>query len=613
MKQIIAFILVLINLFLLNGQNIQFTASAPKVVESGEQFQLTYSINAEPSGFKPPVFNNFTFLGGPSTSNNSSIQIVNGKVSQNKTVTYAYFLQAANAGTFTIEPAKATVDGKSYTSNPVSIEVVASGNAKQNQNQNTQKNKPGATTQNKTDNVPADVGDENLFVRVIVDKSSVYQGEAIVATVKIYTKLNLSSASVTELPEYGGFFKQDIDIPQPKLERENLNGVIYGTAVFSKVLLFPQKSGEITINPATSECVVQQQSKKRAQSIFDDFWGPQYTEVKKTIKSKPVKITVKPLPANSPSSFNGAVGNMSFKATLDKNKVKTNDAISLKIAISGSGNMKLIESLKPDFPPDFEVYDPKISLNIKNSPSGSIGSKTFEYLIIPRHSGDFTIPPVEFSYFDIPTKKYKKYTSDEFKISVAKSGDEDKNPAVISGLSKEDIKFIGKDIRFIKQGKEKLRLKNDLLFGSSLFYSIYAGSFLLFMFIILFWRKKIQEAANIVRVKNKRANKIARMRLKSASVFLKNKDTVHFYDELLQAIWGYMSDKLAIPVSELSRDKAMEMLVKFNIDEELKNKFIELLDSCEFARYAPSAVHHEMDITYQKAVDIISKLEQKIR
>jgi hypothetical protein len=578
---------------------------------------LTYSINANPSGFKPPVFNNFSFLGGPSTSNSSSIQIVNGKVNQNITLSYTYFLQASSAGTFTIEPAKATVDGKSYTSNPVTIQVIGSGNSKQNQNQNqnSQNSKPGTSkqNQNKTENVPVDAGDENLFIRVLVDKTTVYQGEAIVATIKIFTKLNLSNASLTDLPAYGGFFKQDIEIPQPKLERENVNGVIYGTAVFNKVLLFPQKTGEITIGPATSECVVQQQVNRRAQSIWDDFWGQQYAEVKKTIKSKPVKITVKPLPAGSPSSFNGAVGNMTFKATLDKNKVKTNDAISLKITITGSGNLKLIEPIKPEFPPDFEVYDPKTSTNIKNSPSGAVGSKTFDYLIIPRHSGDFTIPSLEFSYFDLPTKKYKKFSSDEFKISVAKSGDEEGGPSVVSGLSKEDVKFIGKDIRFIKQGKEKLRQKNDLLFGSLLFYSIYAGSFLLFMFIIFFWRKKIQEAANIVRVKNKRANKVAKKRLKAAAAFLKNNKREPFYDELLQAIWGYMSDKLAITVSELSRDKAMEMLVNYNIDDELKNKFIELLDTCEFARYAPSNVEHEMDKTYQKAVEIISKFEQKIR
>jgi len=594
------FIIILLFTGYVRAQDVSFTAEGPRVVEAGEQFMVSFTVNARPSSFKAPDMKDFFVLSGPNQSTSSSIQFINGKTSQSLTISYTYYLQASNPGTFIIPPAIVIVDKKEYNSNSLAIEVVG------------QKDQSKAVPQEEATAAQKELPDEELFVRVITDKTSVYQGEHIIATLKIYTRLTIDGFGSSEMPDFAGFWTKDIESPtQVNLQRENVGGTIYNTGIIRKVILFPQKAGDIQIGSFKLETYVRQQV-NTPRSIFDDFFGPSYSTVSKMLESKPVTISVKPLPAGKPLEFSGAVGSLSIDSEIDKTNVITNNAVTLKIRIKGNGNLNLVEAPKIDFPPDFDNFDPKVTSNITNSVSGQTGSKTFEYLLIPRHAGNYRIPPVVFSYFDLNRKQYQTLTTNEFKISVAK-GEGDETAAVVSGLSKEDLKILGSDILFIKPGPFKVYPAGSILFGTVQFYALYAGSFIIFLFIILFRRAHIKKFQNEELVRNRKANKIAKKRLKQASVHLKQNETESFYESVLKALWGYLSDKLNIPVSELSRETAEKALSVHVEDSSLINDLISLIDMCEMARFAPSVNIQAMDKVYSDSVKLISRLEQNIR
>jgi hypothetical protein len=605
MKKLIILIYFLGILPVVLAQNVQVTANAPKVVAVGEQFQIEFSLNAEPSDELIPSMPDFRALYGPSSSSSTQITMMNGKVQQSVSYTFTYGLQAIKPGKYVIGAAEFTVGGKKYKSNPINIEVVgkSSGTA-----QSATPSQPNSSNQTQTEQVTTD-GD--IFVRVLVDKKNVVQGDYITATVKIYSKVQASLGNI-ELPKFEGFFKEDVKIPQFAPEKEYINGQAYQSGVIAKFILIPQKSGELRIDPMTLDCSVQQRVQNRSRSIFDDFFGSGIQEVPRKLKSKPVIITVRPLPDNKPGSFNGAVGRFSLDVKVDKNNAKTNDAITLKATISGNGNLKLIEAPKIGFPPDFDTYDPKVTLNTKESDGGVSGSKTFEYLLIPRNPGNFRISPISFTYFDIASNQFKTLTSGEFNFSITKGADS-LATNVISGRSKEDVQFLGKDIIFIKTNDFKLYKANRYFLGSLWFYLIYIVGLIAFITIIWFRRRIIRQNANIALVRNRRADKFASKRLKQAKIHLGNNEKEKFYDELLNAIWGYLSDKLNIPLSDLSRDTTREIFEKREIDEEIVHLFIQLVDNCEFARYAPGSAGISMQDDYSKAIDLISKFQQKLR
>lgn len=595
------FILLIISCFNAEAQDVQFTADAPRVVEIGEQLRLTFTLNARPSSFSPPDIVNFYVLSGPNQSTSTSFQIINGKSSQSITITYTYYLQSTTQGTFTIGPATAIVDRKEYVSNPITVEVVGGQKPA-----SSQQNQAAPATQ--TQQLP----DEELFVKVIADKKSVYQGEHIIVTLKIYTRLAITGFGSSEMPDFSGFWSQDIESPtQINLQRENVNNVIYNTGVIRKVLLFPQKSGEIMIEPFKLETFVRQQI-NTSRSIFDDFFGPSYTNVSKMLESDPVKITVKSLPAGQPAAFAGAVGTMDISASVDKSSVKTNDAITLKLIVKGNGNLKLVESPKIDFPPDFDIFDPKVSTNIKNTLSGQTGSKTFEYLLIPRHPGNYRIPPVLFSYFEPDKNQYQVLQTGEFRLTVEKS-DEDETVNVVSGLSKEDLKILGSDILFIKAGHFKLFPAGKTLFGSLPFYFVYIISLLFFILIVLVRRMHIRKRQNVELLRNRKASKVARKKLRQASQYLRQDLKEEFFEALLKAFWGYLSDKLNISASELSRETAEKNLKAYISDEDLISRFIRVIDDCEMTRYSPQSGTEQMDALYAEAMKVITKMEQSLR
>lgn len=585
---------------LIRAQDVSVTAEGPRAVELGEQFVVNFSVNAKPSNFQAPDMKDFYVLSGPNQSTSQNFQYINGKANQSFTVTFTYYLQATKAGTFIIPPAVVTVDKKDYSSNSLAIEVVGT------------QNQPKTEPQEETPSAQAQVPDEELFVRVVTDKSSVYQGEPIIATLKIYTRLSISGFGSSDMPDFAGFWTKEIETPtQINLQRENVGGVIYNTGVIRKVILFPQKTGDITISPFKLETYVRQQI-KTPRNIFDDFFGPSYQDVPKMLTSKPVIINVKPLPADKPAGFSGAVGALSIESDIDKTQVATNDAVTIKIRVKGNGNLNLIEAPKIDFPPDFDNFDPKVTSNITNSAGGQTGSKTFEYLIIPRHAGNYRIPPVVFSYFDLNRKQYQTLTTSEFKISVAK-GPEEESVAVISGLSKEELKILGSDILFIKSGPFKIYPAGKFMFGTLPFYGLYAGSFILFLAVVLIRRAHIRKIQNEELVRNRKANKVAKEKLRQASVHLKQNKTEAFYESILKALWGYLSDKLNIPLSELSRETVGKALAVHITDSAPVDDLINLIDVCEMARFAPSADVQAMDKVYSDSVRLISKLEQNIR
>ena len=606
----IAIFVLLVSSFNLKADDVTFTANAPQAVEVGEQFRLQFVLNAKGSNFSEPNITDFQVLSGPNTSSSSSIQWVNGKMSQSTTYTYTFILMADHEGKFTIPSATIKSGSKTYQSNPITIEVVAgsrpSASSGSQGGQQGGGSAPAATTN-------PDLSSDDLFVAITVDKKKLYQGQYLVATIKLYIRnKDVSGFEDVKFPPFTGFWSSDLEAPQQiELLRENVNGQIYNTGLLKKVLLMPQRSGELIIDPM--EITVLSRTRVRSNNPFDDFFGGSYRTTPYKLASKPVKINVDPLPAGKPADFSGGVGNFTLNASVDKTEVKANEAVTLKLKVSGTGNLKFINNIKVDFPPDIDVYDPKTTQNIKTDASGMSGSVTFDYLFIPRYAGNYRIAPITFSYFDTKTKTYKTLTTQEFNINVEKgNGETEANSGVVQALTKEDVKFIGKDIRYIKP-VQQLDRKQAMMFGTPLFFGCYAIPLLIFVAIILFRLAQIKQNANQAAVKNRKAGKVSRKRLRQASKYMKQGQEAQFYDELLKGIWGYLSDKLSIPVANLSKDNVTDILAAHNVDSQLIGELMDLLNSCEFARYAPAAVSGGMDEIFRKADDTLSKLDQKVK
>ncbi len=610
-----ALMLMMLSALTVTGQKVEFSASARDVVAVGDQFRLVFSVNAQASGFTAPVLKDFAILAGPSQSSSTSMQIVNNQVTRSIDYSFTYILQASGEGTFTIGPASVNVDGKVYKSNPVTVKVVK-GNAPQP--------RQGSQGSQGSQQPSGDLGSKDLFVRASVNKSNPYQGEQIIVTYKIYTRVPVAEYSITKAPGLSGFWTQDLlkDSKNLNQYRETVDGSEYVVAEIKKDAMFAQKSGKLVIEPLEMDVIAQIQRKAGRRptndpffdNFFNDsFFGNTLQNVKKTISSNQLTINVKPLPDNGrPQGYSGAVGNFSITASTDRTELKANDAMSLKFTVTGKGNVKLIE--KPDlvFPSDFEVYDPRVTDNISTTASGVSGTRTFEYLIIPRNPGNFTIKPATFSYFDINAGVYKSLKSQEFTINVSR-GDGSEGTFTAGGNNKEDFKLIGSDIRFIKTGKIKLEPVNTYIYGSVVFWLLIALPLILFVVFLLVWKNELKKRGNKALMRNRKATGIARKRLKLAQKFLKQGNQEAFWSEVSNALWGYMSDKFNIPRSTLSMTSVNEALIAKNVNEELIKQFISILNNCEFARFAPGNKSQAMDELYNQAIDVITRTEQELR
>ena len=589
------------------AQDPTFTAQVSKTtVALNEQFEVSFTLNGNGKTFQPPSFRDFHVIMGPNQS--SSMEFINGNMSQS--ISFSYVLQPKSEGTFKIGSAVIEA-GKQLKTNPITITVTKASSSNSSQGQS------------KSGEPAADDGSpnlsENIFIKAIINKKDVNRGEALVVTYKLYTKISIVSFAPIKTPTFNGFWNQDIELPkETSLHKETLNGVEYNVADIKKTVLFPQRSGSLIIDPLEAESVVRVKGKRKSRSndpfedFFNDpFFGSPYQDYKQMLKSAPVKITVKDLPSGEPEGFTGAVGRFSMEAKLDRETTKSNEPVTLKIKISGKGNLKLIEPFKLQFPPDIETYDPKITEEIKVTEEGATGSKTFEYLLIPRHAGEYNIKPFNFSYFNIEKKQYTSLPSPEFVLKVEK-GIED-NSANTANLSKEDIKFLGKDIRYIKTGAPVFKDKDRYFYGSGLFYSLLLAPALFFCGF-LFYRKKVEkESADTLGLKSRRATGIAKKRLVMAHKYLKENNKALFYQEVSKAIWGYLSDKLSIPMAELSKEAATNALTKRNINNDLIQKTIATIDHSEYARYAPGGDVHEKESFYQDALAVITGLEENIK
>jgi len=601
-RKIFLLVLLLIGTWVVRAEEpVRFTASTSSPVEMDKPFQLVYSVNASGRDLRVPEIKQFDILAGPFESHSSSMQIINGRRSSSVTVSYTYTLQAQRTGTFTIPSASIMVDNQKYTSNGLSVKVLPSDD-----NSSTSNSKSGKSGSSASQNISND----NIFIRTNVSKTSVHEQEGVLVTYKLYTLADVVQCINKKMPDFNGFMKQDIDQLQNKqFSYENYKGRNYGTVVLYQVLLFPQRSGVIQISKANFEAVIRVQNRAGARSVFDDFFDS-YTNVSKNITAPGTRISVTALPSNKPTSFNGTVGRFSMNSSLSGNQFKANEAVTLKIKIAGSGNLKLIKNPEIKFPEGFEVYDPKVNNNFKSSAAGVSGTKTIEYMFIPRHSGDFVIPLGEFSYFDIQSKTYKTLRTPVYKLHVQKGEAGDNSTSVGTYTDKEDLKQLGKDIRYIQTGTFELKKEEEPLFGTPSSWLMFLTPLLLSLFLFVFFRKQAKENANINLLKNRKANKLAQKRLKFALKLLKEGNKDKFYEEVLKAVWTYLSDKLSLPVANLTKDNVESELLKQGVDSSTINQFLQILNTCEFARYAPNSGQQEMGNLYSETIDAISQLEQ---
>ena len=579
------------------------TASAPSRVSVGEQFRLSYTVNTQNvSDFRAGnIPAEFEVLIGPNRSMQSSYQMINGHTSQSSSITYTYIVAATKGGSYTIPAAHVVVDGKKIASNALTIKVIGSTGSNSrpyNDDEGEEVREMGSR-----------ISGSDLFIKVCANKKRVYEQEPILLTYKVYTLVQLSQLR-GDMPDLKSFYTQEVDLPQQKsFSLETVNGRPYRTCTWSQYVMFPQTTGKLHIPAITFEGVVIQQN--RNVDPFEAFFngGSGYVEVKKKIEAPGIEIQVDPLPQR-PATFSGGVGKFNISAQLDKTETKANDPITLRIIVSGTGNLKLIKQPVINLPKDFDKYEPKVTEQTKLTTAGIEGSKIYDVLIVPRHQGKYDIPPVEFTYFDTSTKRYETVKTEAFHLDVAKGS----GASAVSDFSGQDeLQELNKDIRFIKTGDADQHLTGDYFFGSTAYWITIAALVLVFITLFVIFRQRAIDNANVTAMRGKKANKVATKRLKQAARLMTDNKPGEFYDEVLRALWGYVGDKLNIPVAQLSHDNISSKLAERGVHQSIIDKFIGALDECEFERYAPGDPKGNMSKVYDKAMLAIEKIEEVMK
>lgn len=593
-RNILTLILLITAMATAFADNISFTASAPRSVVVGQQFRLTYQVNsANVSEPNIPNIDNIRVLAGPYSSTQQSYQNINGKVSSSVQITFTYILVIDKEGEYNIPGSTITVDGKRVTSNSVKINALP-GNASSARNQQQQyiSNHSQAGNQQR-------VNSEDLFVLATLNKTRVYEQEAVLLTYKIYSNVGLRNLD-NPMPELNGVIAQEIELPEERqFTTERYRDRNYNTLVWRQFVLFPQNDGTIEIPSLNYEATV----------AVNNHWHS-YMEVKREISSNPLTLQVEKLPEGKPASFSNGVGNFTISSEINKSEFKTNEEFTLKIKVSGSGNMKLIKDPEIVFPDEFEVFDPVISNNFTLRSNGYSGEKIYEYVITPRSSGSFTIPAARFTYFNTSTGSYTTIESESYSIEVEKG----RESAAVAGtyIAREQSKELATDIRHIKSGNNTTS-GNNIFFASKLYTLLYILPLALFVLFILLQRRRMAVNANTVLVRGKNASRVAVKRLKTAKKLMKENNAAGFYDEILRGLWGYMSDKLNIPVAELSKENISAVLGEKRVDETIIVSLHNTLNECEFARYAPGDPAATMDKIYTQAIEVISKMDNSIK
>jgi hypothetical protein len=588
------------------AQTPSFVAQVSKnKVAVGEVFQVAFTLNGSGNNLVYPNFNDFNIYSGPNQS--QSMSMVNGNISQSTTI--SLFIAAKKEGKFTIGSASVMSGNQKLETKPIVIDVVKGNPQQQSANTNTQAQQSQTKEKNQ---YTSEISNDDLFVRTYLSKTKCFLGEQLTLTQKVYSRVDLRGFQNVKFPPYNGFWsQQENNTQQINLQQENVNGVIYNVADYSKVYLFPQRSGSLVIEPVELDCIVRRQTKRQPRNIFEQFFGAGgYEDVVIKVKSKPVKVDVQDLPLqNKPDVFSGAVGDFSYKAELDKEQVKANEPINLKITISGKGNIKLIEPLKLNLPESFESYEPKINENIKIV-GGVTGNITYNYLIIPREKGEFILNNLSFNYFNADKKQYVSIPSPEMKLNVLEG---EAGSAQIVSTKKHGIKESDNDIRYIKTGNLGLH-KNDVEFFSSIIHYLLLILPIILFFLGLFLVKKYVKAnSNITIVKERKAAKLAKKQLSIAEKHMLQNNKDLFFTEVLNALNKYIGDKFNLSIIDLSKEKITEMLLFKNVSEVTAKNVIETLNTCEYAKYAPSAVTGDLKKVYNDTIVLISQIEEQIK
>lgn len=595
------------------ADEISFRASAPSTVEAGGKFRVQFILNTQNvSGFNAPDFKGFEVIYGPATSSQSSFQMINGRTSQSSNIIYTYVLLTANPGTYTIGSASVQVDGKTVKSQPVQVKVLPSAggsstNARGNNNDNYHEERLNSSS---TSSSQSNSG-KDLFMTATASRTKVHEQEAILLTYKIYTLLDLTQLD-GKLPTLDGFQIQEIPLPRTKeFELEHYNGRNYRTVVWSQYLLFPQKSGKLTIPSITYEGVVV--TRNRHIDPIEAFFNGQsgYVEEKRSIVTPSLTIDVASLD-NKPAGFSGAVGKFSIASDISTEEVDANDAVTLKISVKGCGNMKLIATPQVEFPKDFETYDAKVNDSFQLTRVGLEGTKEFEYLVVPRHAGTYEIPSVKFIYFDTDSRTYKTLTTDAYTLKVNKAkGSSGQNVSNYTG-QQQDVQQLNQDIRFIKKGEVEYHQLGSTFFGTWKYWASYILPLLLFVIVVLLGRQRMKANANVALSRGRKANKVALKRMKAAKSLLDAHDVGKFYDEVLRALWGYVGDKFNMSQETLNKENIEQSLASRQVPVEYVQQFIKVLNDCEYARYAPGDPNANMENVYNSAIDAISKMEDNL-
>ena len=596
------------------AEKVTFEASSPLTVAVGTPFRVEFALNAMPDDgtFKAPAFEGFDVIAGPAESRGQSIQIVNNAMTRviNYTITYVLLPQAE--GNVTVGSAEIAVDGTTYRTKPLPIEIVDEGKAPA---ANAPQGEPQRREEVSGDNsAQSRVAKDDILLRAIVSRTSVYKGEPLRVTFKLYERVPVVGYDDVKFPSFNGFWAQELNTDNARRQRETYNGKVYETLVAKEYLLYPQQAGTLTIEPAELTAVAQViiQSRRNADPFFGG--GHDFVNVPRKVQSPQLNITVKPLPAGAPASFSGAVGTFTMDAALPPERLAANSAATYTVKISGTGNLTFVQAPKLTLPGSFEQYNVKTTESINTSAAGISGYRQFEYPFIARAEGTYDIEPVEFSYFDPARMQYMTLRSKPLALDITPDtkGGGDAYVVPGRGMSKEEVKLLGQDIRFIKLGNAQLRPVREPFLFSAAYWILLFGILVLFAMIYVALRKQIRESQNAALVRGKRANKVAVQRFRAAKRYMEEQNRHAFYEEMLRALWGYMSDKFNIPVANLTKENVREELHKRGVSAEASQRFTAIITKCDEAQYSPAA-SAQMSEVYGEGVDIISRIEAVIK
>lgn len=609
-KKVIVFIFALCSIFSArSAEDVSFSLNAPMIASVGEAFRIEFELNAKPDSdsFVPPTFENFDVIAGPSVSQGSSIQIVNGEMTKSISYAITYVLLPQKVGTFSIGAASIGVKRRNYTTQQTMIEVREAAERESSAQQNRQGEKE--SLERRANNT---IEKDDLLLRLELSKNSVFKGEPIQAILKLYSRVNVAGSESAKMPAFNGFWSQQVDIEQGPF-RETLNGKVYDAYNIVEYLLYPQQGGTLVIEPA--ELTVIAQVVVRSNRGFDPFFGGGHEvyNVRRALKTPTVKVKVKEFPAGAPSSFTGAVGRYTMSHKLSSTEVAANSAATLQITISGTGNLNFISAPQLSLPSSFELYDTKSEEKIENNASGSVGYRRFDYPFIVRAEGEYDIKPIEFSYFDLERNRYITLSTPTLKMVVTpdESTSASSQQPISVGIKREEVRLLGEDIRFIKLGTPALRSVVAPFVLSKTYWFIVILLLMIATIIYFAVRKYIRDNRNVILVKGKRANKVAIKRFRVAEKYMRELDRRAFYEEMLRALWGYLGDRFNIPVADLTREVVRRELSYRGVPSEA-DSIIAVIARCEEAQYSPASTA-EMKEIYEEGVDAVSKLESAIK